>query len=200
MIRQHINLIDALPIGKRDQYNFTVQKFFYLNVAFNVLLLLTVSYTFVQWRIMDHKKMILANELSIQDKILSNMKVGFPTFFFDKEANSTNKIEKSIFSGKEMLGRLNPATPFSTIFLNLSKNIVSQVWLTNIVLSNNGSEIILNGKSYSEKQLEQFIHNLSQDNDLKKYTLKVSKLERIFDKKQAVTLDFELKLGEKTVS
>lgn len=197
MIQQQINLLELLHGNQKGGYNFSIKKFIAVNVVFNLIMIVILTYTIFEWQQLHHKKALLAIEVANKEKTLTSLKNKFPKQFFDKQENASQQIRQEIASSKKILDAFGTELSFSSVLESLSKNVVPQVWLTHIQMINHNNDIILQGKSYSEKQLEQFINNLSKDNSLAAYALTVSKVERTRIKDQQILLDFEIRLNER---
>lgn len=201
MIRQNINLLDLLKGNKRDKYNFSIEKFILVNIFFNFIMIVIVMAYLFQWLQLSGKTVTLSNQLVAQVKILSELKSHFPANYFETQSSDlAGKLHQEISVSHQLLDELEGNISFSDTLKSLSNDIVPQVWLTKINVINQGDDITLNGKSYSERQLEKFIYNISKDKSFSRYVLNVNRLERISEKKDTVIIDFEIKLSEKSLS
>jgi hypothetical protein len=199
MTQQNINFLDPLQGTRREKYQISIQRFLWLNIFFNIALLLMLTGSFYHLYQLMQDTSRLSTELAIKERALLQLKAYFPKKFFENQpGEATTKIHQDVVISKKILDSLKSRISFSDLLLCLSNDIVPQVWLTKINFSNESDDIIFNGKSYSEKQLEKFISNLARDKQFSGYVVNLNRIERISEKNETVVTEFEVKLSEKS--
>lgn len=157
-------------------------------------------YFFSAWKLhhLEQKKMALAQQSEQAKQKFFQAKSKLPGIFFvENTAQSLEKIQQEIQLQEKLLSKMVSQLSFSQSLDAFSRTIVPNVWLTDILITKNGTDIILRGKSINTSNLQSFITNLTKEKLFSNYALNVKNIEDPTPDKSTDTVLFEIELLKK---
>ena len=160
-----------------------------------------ILYLHSLWSIsaLEHKKVNEMKKINALQKKFFSLKTNYPQIFFSSDINqSIMQLKRELRIQQEILKNITNQVSFSQNLLALSRMIVPNVWLTEIMIDKSGQVIILKGNSIGAQNFHAFLQNLSQDNFFSKYTLNINNMEDTSKMVSNGTLTFEVSMAKKT--
>lgn len=198
MLRQQVNLYRAFTTPFTTQQYLTWKRYWILNGIFLLFLIIVYFYTLFQNKQMQHKATVLQTQLASYQAEFKKLKDSFPQLFFSEDINdAVTGLKKQMAAQKNIISILSRHTPFSDVLMALSRTIIPNVWLTDILIDKDSNEITLEGESIGMKKLNDFQDSLVKDKAFEKYAIVVNEVNNSDVNNVNVRLKFQIKLTRK---
>src|SRR5579862_4716337 len=193
MLKQQINLYLPFIAARPPTALLTWNQFWISQVLVLMLLIATYFYSIGNlFYLSKEQKQAAQSETFLQKKFYA-LKEQYPALFFSQNvAQTLNLMQKNIESEKKFLNDLTPHTPFSQKLLALSRVIVPNVWLTNIIISNVDQTMVLKGQTLSSEYLQSLLTNIAHENTFANDVFSVNNVENLNNKEGALAFEITI--------
>ena len=161
-----------------------------------ILSLFLLYFLFKNYQLSTLNQRKLAEVSQLQIKV-ETLKKQFPVEFFSQDLNtSLQELEKNIAQQKKLLDGLVTHTLFSKILAYIANTINTQVWLTEINISEAGSKVELTGHSLSLDNFHSFTKNILNNPDLAHYLISIEDV-KVATEEKAIPVTFTIAIEKK---
>ena len=197
MLHQEINLYQAFK-GPSDKGVFlTWQRFWLSNLMIAILFALMYGGFWLHYQWLTHQKMLKQTQLTQLQKQFNQMKKGFPALLFTKDSTQTLKeLQEGLQAQQKILANIASQMYFSQVLTAFAKDIVPNVWLTGITITQGGQSVLFKGNSLGLDDLQKFLNQVQADGAFKNYYIRLSNVQKSEINKIAF-LTFQIALVKK---
>lgn len=178
MLRQEINLYHPIIKVKSIAERYDWNKFILANILFFIFMLLCYFYSY--YHIYHTKAEISALQTTLQAKQQSFelTKKQFPQFFFSGDVTqSVADLKNMVESQAQALEMITLGKSFKENLTVLSEIITPNVWLTSITIDKNGTNMVLQGKSFNMEAVHFFLENAAKHAHFAHYQFVVNNID-----------------------
>lgn len=166
-MKQQVNLYQ--PLFRKQEKIFSAKTM--LQAAGIILIGMVLLYLFESWQIQNLKTQVALLQKQRDDNAaqVARLAQQFPEKKKDPAlARAVEREQKRLKTRQQVISTLQERAlgnldGFSEHLAGLSRQRLSQLWLTRITIAQGGTDLALHGSTYQQEQLPQYLQNLSQE-------------------------------------
>jgi hypothetical protein len=164
MLRQEINLYRQFNAPASDADYLTWKRYWIMNIIVTLVFIFICITSAINNMVTKGEYDKAQTQLKHYQAEFAALKNTFPQVFFNENIDdSVKNLKKEMEVQRQIVAILSNHEPFSEDLMALSRSTIPNVWLTNINITKNNSEIVLKGESLGMNVIQDYISTLQRE-------------------------------------